>query len=190
MCSFCHKLWHFDFGCVVFNLNHCKIILLSHFKGLCDLQSINLSTVSPFSLVDSNHDLDALQDCIWLFTASSSYRVVLRPILFIIHKSNVFSIGHGHNPGNTSSLILTRYKDSLPSHIVSESTTLWMKTLDLEYFDQFAQYIFEVDQLSELGMYNFILAFDNHYNVLLPNPERDPKNLDSYHSTTDLNNLD
>ena len=148
---------------IVIYFNHCQMILLSHFTGLCGLQSVNLSTISPFSLVDSNHDLDALQDCIWLFTASSSYRVVLRPILFIIHKANVFSIGHGHNPGNISSLILTRYKDSLPSNIISESTTLWMKTLDLEHFGQFAHYVFEVDQLSEVGMYYFNILFDNHY---------------------------
>ena len=98
------------------------------------------------------HTLHSLKDCIWLFTASPGYRVVLRPLSFDIKKSNIFSIGNGHNSGNLSSLILTRYQESIAIAVVSESTQLWLKRVDIDAADLHPQFAFEIEQQAELGM--------------------------------------
>ena len=106
-----------------------------------------------YLLEDNLFDIDSLKDCIWLFTSSVGYRVSVRALAFEIHKYLIVSVGNGHNAGNVSSLILTRYKESIPNKVVSERTELWLKRIDIDTYDVYPQYGFEVEQLPENGKF-------------------------------------
>ena len=155
LCCYASVLHHETFQLSEFSSLH----LLPSFSAPCKHFALDISDNLTHELTSPGYPHYTIKDtaCFWTIQASPGYRIAAKVHDFSVSTGRI-AIGDGLDPGNSSSVWLTRFHlSTVPDIINARGGAMWISMINLHFYPLYHGFRLSFFQYQNIGkIYSFI----------------------------------